>query len=291
MTQALKRVKNTQLASLGRVRPLVIWSCSQGGSFASSSFLRLRSAFHTRLSARLLLQIHQQRAERANLLRFIDGSQFGEPLTGAEGHAIQGLWRTAQHYRANSRIEPDDTISLITSGWAGWIRCAADGRRLIYLFLLPGDYIVPSLFSVYNCDLICLTPMRAVDASKLAEIGSTNSPQSTAIIKHSARRYRHLMLEHMTRLMLGSTTSSVASLLTEFHNRSLRSGACAEGRFSFPIGQRMLASALGRSPVQVNKVMCQFQEDGLIRVGFNWLEVTEPEKLQALSGLVRDQSA
>ena len=133
--------------------------------------------------------------------------------------------------------------------------------------------------------------MRTVDASTLAEIGTTTTPQSLAIIEQSARRYRHLMLDHMTRLMMGSTTSSVASLLTEFHERSLRSGACAEGRFSFPIGQRVLASALGRSLVQVNKVMSKFQADGLIRVGFDWLEVIEPEKLQAVSGMARSRAA
>ena len=236
------------------------------------------------------MQIHQQRAERENLLRFINGSQFDEPLTGPEGATLQGLWRTAQHHPANSRIEPGETICLITSGWAGWLRCADDGRRLIFLFLMPGDYIVPSLFNVYNCDLISLTPLRTVDASALAEIGSTVTPQSLAIIQHTAQRYRHLMLDHLTRLMMGSTTSSVASLLTEFHERSLRSGACVEGRFSLPIGQRVLASALGRSTVQVNKVISLFQADGLVRVGYNWIEVLQPEKLQSLSGIAPRQA-
>jgi CRP-like cAMP-binding protein len=231
------------------------------------------------------VQIHQQRAERANLQRLTEGSQFGEPLTGAEGDAFKGLWRSAEHHRANSKIEPNDTIRLITSGWAGWLRCADDGRRLIFLFLMPGDYIVPSLFNVHNCDLISLTPMRTVDASALAEIGSTTTPLSLAIIQHSARRYRHLMLDHMARLMMGSTTSSVASLLSEFHERSLRSGTCTEGRFTLPVGQRMLASALGRSTVQVNKVMSKFQADGMIRVGFDWLEVVEPDRLQSLAGV------
>ena len=231
------------------------------------------------------MQIHQQRTERANLQRLTEGSLFHEPLTGAEGAALQGLWRTAQHHPANSRIELSDTIRLITSGWSGWTRRADDGRRLIFLFLLPGDYIAPKLFSVYNCDLISLTPMRTVDASALAETGSTTTPQSMAIIRRSARRNRHLMLDHMTRLMMGSTTSSVASILTEFHQRSIRSGACADGRFRFPIGQRMLASALGRSAVQVNKVISKFQADGLIRVGYDWLEVLQAERLQSLSGI------
>jgi CRP-like cAMP-binding protein len=230
------------------------------------------------------VQIYQQREERANLRRLTDGSQLGEPLTGAEGAAIQGLWRTAQHHPANSNIETGKTIRLITSGWAGWVRFAPDGRRLIFLFLMPGDYIVPSLFNVFNCDLVSLTTLRTVDASALGET-STTTPQSGATIQQSARRYRHLMLDHMTRLMMGSTVKSVASLLTEFHDRSLRSGACADGRFSLPIGQRVMASSLGRSTVQINKVMTSFQTSGLIRVGYNWLEVVEPQKLHSMCGL------
>ena len=105
------------------------------------------------------------------------------------------------------------------------------------------------------------------------------------MIERSGGRYRHLLLDHLTRLMVGSTTSSVALLLTEFHERSLRSGACDAGKFSLPIGQRILAAALGRSTVQVNKVLSKFQADGLIRVGYDWLEVIDEDALRNLSGM------
>ena len=65
----------------------------------------------------------------------------------------------------------------------------------------------------------------------------------------------------------------------------MRSGACVDGRFSLPIGQRMLAAALGRSAVQVNKVISRFQADGLIRVGYDWLEVIDLDALRAISGI------
>jgi len=237
------------------------------------------------LLAGIDVNIHQQRAERANLQQLIDRTTFGEPFTSVEQVAIQGLWRTARHHPSNSRIDPDEGIRLITSGWAGWLRCAANGRRLIFLFLMPGDYIIPGLLDVPECALISLTPMRTVDASALAQIGSTATPKSSAMIQRSGLRYRHLLLDHMTRLTLGSTTSSLALLLLEFQERSLRSGVCVDGRFSLPIGQRMLASALGRSTVQVNKVISKFQTDGLIRVGYDWLEVVDPAGLQSLTGM------
>jgi CRP-like cAMP-binding protein len=210
------------------------------------------------------VHILKQRAERANLQQLTDRASFDRPLSGTEEAAIHGLWRSARHHPSNSRIEAGSGLRLITSGWAGWLRCADDGRRLIFLFLMPGDYIVPALFNVHDCDLVCLTSVRTVDASPLAEAGSTATPQSSA---------------------MGSTTSSIALLLIELHERSVQSGACVNGRFSLPIGQRMLAASLGRSTVQVNKVLSKFQTDGLIRVGYDWLEVVDPTGLQSLSGM------
>jgi CRP-like cAMP-binding protein len=267
--RTFKRVRSFQFASFVQVRPFLIRSFGTGGGF--------------------YLQIQQLRVERANLQRLTIWSQSGGPLTGAEEAAIQGLWRTARHHPEKSTIETGKTVRLITSGWAAWLRYAEDGRRLIFLFLMPGDYIVPE-FSVPESTLIGLTPVRTVDATALAEFDSTAASQASVSIQQTAARYRRLLLDHLTRLMMGSTTSSVASLLSEFHGRSLRSGACAEGRFSFPIGQRMLGSALGRSSVQVSKIMCKFQADGLIRVGFDWLEVREPAKLQSLAGIARGRT-
>jgi CRP-like cAMP-binding protein len=231
------------------------------------------------------VQVHQQREERARLKQLVDRSGLGDGLGGAEEAMIVGLWRTARHHPSNSRIEAGEDVRLITSGWAGWLRCADDGRRLIFLFLMPGDFIVPGLFTVRNCDLVSLTPVRTVDASALIQDGGAVSPKSSQMIHASGLRYRHLLLDHMTRLMVGSTTSSIALLLTEFHERSLRAGACIDGRFSLPIGQRMLAAALGRSAVQVNKVISKFQTDGLIRVGYDWLQILDLAGLESLSGL------
>jgi len=155
---------------------------------------------------------------------------------------------------------------------------------LIFLFLIPGDFIVPGLFGVRGCELVSLTPLRTVDAASLSrEVG--DAPQSSAKIARSGRDYQLLLLDHLTRLTMGSTTCSVASLLSEFHKRSVRSGASTDGRFNFPVGQRVLASALGRSPVQVNKVMSEFQAKRLIKVGYDWIDVLRPEELASLAGI------
>lgn len=231
------------------------------------------------------MDLHQLRRERVNLQKFLSGSLFSEPLSAAEQATILSLWRSARHLPANKNIEASEGVQLITSGWAGWLRYAQDGRRLIFLFLMPGDFIVPSLFTPESCDLVSLTPMRTVDASDLVSGARPDLSQIATLIADSGRYYRSLLIDHMTRLTSGSTTRGVAHLLSEFYLRSIRAGTIEDQRFSLPVGQRTLARALGRSPVQINKVINQFQAGGLLKVGYDWVEMRDPTALQTLSGL------
>jgi CRP-like cAMP-binding protein len=230
------------------------------------------------------LQIHQQRGERGNLERFVRSIQDGPP-DGPELATILGLWRTTRHDPANAVLSAADGVRLITSGWAGWLRYANDGKRLIFLFLMPGDFIVPSLFEPGCCEVASLTPLRTVDASTLTGESSSLTPKSAAMIARSGRDYRLLLVDHLTRLTIGCTARSVAHLLNEFHERSVRAGWCENGRFSLPIGQRVLARSLGRSTVQINKIINQFQADGLIKVGYDWVDVLKPEALREAAGV------
>ena len=231
------------------------------------------------------MQIYQQRAERPNLDRLVDRILFDAHIGDGEQATIRSLWRTTEHENANTVLDSMCGPRLITSGWAGWLRYGDRGRRQIFLFLMPGDFIVPGLFQLECCDLVALTPLRTVDATVLVQGAATLTPHSDALIADSSRYYRLLLLDHLTRLTAGCTTRGVAHLLTELHARSLRSGACTDGRFSLPIGQRVLASALGRSTVQVNKIINRFQADGLLAVGYDWMELRDPDRLRALAGM------
>ena len=231
------------------------------------------------------MQLHEQRAERTNLEHFVTRLRRLSTVGSTEEAAIRGLWRTARHVPASSIIDANEGIRLITRGWAAWLRYSDDGRRLIFLYLLPGDFIIPGLFHLQCCDLVSLTPLRTVDANSLLPTKGDHAPRSAAIIAESGSYYRLLLLDHLTRLTIGCTTRSVAHLLVELHARSTRSGACEGDRFSFPIGQRVLARSLGRSTVQVNKVIKQFQTEGMLSVGFDWIEMHDVERLRALCGM------
>lgn len=234
------------------------------------------------------MQIYQQRAERVNLERLVSRVGFSTPLDRSEHLEILKLWRTAERTPANSVLDCAGSIQLITSGWAGWMRQTPRNKPLIFLFLMPGDFIIPGLADAGCCELISLNPMRCVDATPLLNNGSALTPRTGSMIADSGRYYRLLLIDHMTRLAIGCTTQAVAHLLNEFYLRSQRSGACLDGRFSLPIGQRVLGRALGRSSVQINKVIRQLQVDGVLRIGYDWVEVLKPAELEARAGFAHN---
>jgi hypothetical protein len=231
------------------------------------------------------MQIHQQRAERPNLERLVHRISAHGGQVDDEIAIIRSLWRSARHIPANTVLTGENEPQLITSGWAGWLRYDDTGRRQIFLFLMPGDFIIPGLFRLECCDLVSLTPLRTVNAAPLCWPNAPATSITGGVIASCGGYYRLLLLDHLTRLTAGCTTRSVAHLLGELHIRSVRSGACHEGRFSFPIGQRILASALGRSTVQINKIIHQLQHKGLLAVGYDWIELRDPEKLRELGGM------
>lgn len=230
------------------------------------------------------MQIYQQRAERDNLERFISRASYDAPVESSERCEIRDLWRTAQRTPVNTLLPSNGSVRLITSGWAGWARYTGQSKKPIFLFLMPGDFIIPGLYDAGCCELVALTPICCVDATSLRGNGNGLTPRATSMIDQSGLYYRRLLIDHMTRLSTGSTFQSVAHLIHEFYVRSVRAGACVGGRFHLPIGQRVMGRSLGRSSVQINKVVRQLQATGILSIGYDWVEVLNPEALEQLSG-------
>lgn len=230
------------------------------------------------------MQIYQQRAERENLERLISRASFDSPVEPSERYEIRELWRTAQRTPANTLLPSDGSVRLITSGWAGWARYTGQSKNPIFLFLMPGDFIIPGLYDAGCCQLVALTPICCVDAASLRGNATGLTPRAASMINQSGLYYRGLLIDHMTRLATGSTLQAVAHLLHEFYVRSTRAGACAGGRFHLPIGQRVLGRSLGRSSVQINKVVRRLQGSRVLSIGYDWVDVLDPEGLEQFSG-------
>ena len=225
------------------------------------------------------MDVRAQRQERANLSHFIARLALDDAAEH-EIAAIHSIWRSAETHRMGASIpRVPGGVRVITNGWVGWARTLAGGRRVIFLFLTPGDLIPPGIGQVGNCDLACLTSVRTMDAQPILDYAA---PKATAAILGCGLAHRMRLVDHMTRLTIGCTESSLAHLLLELHDRLRTSDG---ERFSLPIGQRVIAQSLGRSTVQINKSFRGLRDRGLIEYDHNWAQVLNRSEMQALGGL------
>jgi hypothetical protein len=228
------------------------------------------------------VNVREQRMERPHLDCVLHRLKLGETRDAAEVATIRGLWRTAEQ-RVSGTVVRAAAPRIITSGWAAWCRTTSDQRRVIFLFLMPGDVITPAIGGgSADCDLIAVTRLCSVDATELS-VTADAAPTARAWIDGADHDYRARLLDHLAWLNEGSAVRNLARLLLELHDRVHATGRCADGRFDLPIGQRVLAQALGLSVVQVNKVLQQLRDAGLVSAERGWLRIEDGHALRDLA--------
>jgi CRP-like cAMP-binding protein len=185
---------------------------------------------------------------------------------------------------------PTPGLHLIASGWACKMRPVADGQRQIFVFLLPGDFIGSfqprSDFTFYRT--VALTRLETLDATSLLASNQSGSPSLPNIVKAGLGLEDHaegLIFDHMVRLGARDAYGGLADLLMELRERLGRVGQVDDdGAFTLPIGQRVLAHALGVSVVHVNQTLKRLSADGLIEVNGASVRLTDPQRMAKLVG-------
>ncbi|WP_242151583.1 Crp/Fnr family transcriptional regulator [Sphingomonas sp. BAUL-RG-20F-R05-02] len=226
------------------------------------------------------MNVREQRLERPNLDCILHRLKLDTARDAGESTTIRGLWRSAEHHVSGSVVRLT-APRIITSGWAAWCRTTSDQRRVIFLFLLPGDVLTPAIGGGGNdCDLIAMTRLCSVDATTLT---ADAAPIAHAWINAADHEYRARLLDHLAWLNDGSALRNLARLLLELRDRVDATGRCVAGRFDMPIGQRVLAQALGLSAVQVNKMMQQLRDASLVSAERGWLCIDDEPALRDLA--------
>lgn len=204
---------------------------------------------------------------------------------------------TIEHLPGEARLQrrgedaPGSGLHLIVSGWACKMRPVADGQRQIFVFLLPGDVIGSfkprSDFAFYRT--VALTRLETVDLTPLLATTGSGAPALPAIVKAGLSLEEHaqgLIFDHMVRLGARDAYGGLADLLLELRERLARVGQVdAEGGFTLPIGQRVLAHALGVSVVHVNQTLKRLAADGLIHVDGGVVRLIDPQRIMRLGGV------
>lgn len=224
------------------------------------------------------MNIREQRLQRARLACVRHRLKLDPVDDVVECAAILGLWRTAEQHRSGAIVKIDRP-RIITTGWAAWCRQTSDRQRVIFLFLMPGDVITPAIAGGGNCELLALTRLSSVDAGELQD----DAPIARAWIDNADQDYGSRLLDHLAWLNDGSALRNVARLLLELHDRADANGLCRLGRFELPIGQRVIAQALGLSLVQVNKMLQHMRDAALVTYERGWLRIEDAATLRAIA--------
>ena len=224
--------------------------------------------------------------------RFAD---FGAPLDACLA-ALQDLPEASNVHRRR-----DDMTALlcgapeiVLSGWACTMRLEARRTRMIFGFVLPGDVLgsfwrAPE-FTFWR--LTALTPVLTVSALALLATdgdGSLRSPEVLRAARRAEDHAHHLLLDHVVRLGARDAYGGLAHLFLELYARLERVGLAQGGDFHLPIGQRVLAQAMGFSVAHTNHTLQRMAADGLVRVEDEIVRLLQPERLAALADFTRHE--
>ena len=176
---------------------------------------------------------------------------------------------------------------LILSGWAGLVR-THPARRQIFSFLLPGDFIGSfwraSEFTF--AQIIALTRLQTLDCRGLASAEPAGDLARANILKglRGAEDYgQHLLFDHIVRLGARDAYGGMAHLLLEFHARLGAVGLADGGDFPLPIGQRILAQAMGFSLAHTNYTLQRMAADGLLESRGEHMRLLRLDRLSAIA--------
>jgi CRP-like cAMP-binding protein len=211
---------------------------------------------------------------------------------GVAVKAAPNLWQLdviCKHYSAGLRLrEPAiDTgrLLIVVSGWACEQRISAEGRRQIFNFIAPGDFID---FQAADDNgervLMALTPLKLLDMRHVVDgERAASDPAWARLAAYAQRSHKRRLYDHLTRLGHKSAYERVAHLLLDFHARLDAVGMVDGRRFALPLTQEMLADALGITLVHVNRVLQQLRQQGLIELASGFVGLLRPKALAEIA--------
>jgi CRP-like cAMP-binding protein len=221
-------------------------------------------------------------AVRHYLDPFLEKIEVRDKLTDDEKAALrampQKLVRTAARARIVEEGEKPTHACMVLEGLVYRSKIAANGRRQIISFHVPGDMVDlhTVLFKVADHTIetvrnaaIVLVPHSAV--LKTAE----EVPALARAFWYDTLLDASIQREALLNVGRRDARTRTAHLFCELAVRLKRVGLVNGGVFELPLTQTDLADALGVTPIHTNRVLARFRAQGLLE--FSGRSVTIPD--------------
>ncbi|HQS80983.1 MAG TPA: Crp/Fnr family transcriptional regulator [Thiobacillus sp.] len=210
--------------------------------------------------------------------------------TEAEIDFIQQMKKRQIKVNAGGAIlrEGDDRKELYTllSGWAFRYRSLSDGRRQIFNFLLPGDFVGlqhqlgqshPHGVEALTEATLCVFP-----SERLWDLYRTHPALGFDITWLSANE-ELIVDENLLSVGRRSAAERIAMLLIHLYKRAERVGLVGPDGLRLPLTQQHIADALGLSLVHTNKTLKRLQAAGLYTLNEGRLKLVNPAAMARLA--------
>jgi CRP-like cAMP-binding protein len=211
------------------------------------------------------------------------------PLTAEDEVYVRGLddWRADPPGVVLARNQRPPTPRLLIDGWAARVRLLDDGRRQIFNFILPGEFIgLPLRGRPGACITVSMTAVQTLDATPVWKglVEGRLSPRLNQAVQLAASIEDVWLMDQVVRLGRHSAYERICHLVMELYQRAQAIGAASGNRMSFPLTQEMLADATGLSVVHVNRVLQQLRSEALVEIAHGHLTLMKPDALAMIGG-------
>lgn len=213
------------------------------------------------------------------------------PLDGSDRQALLDLPYQLRGFEAGIYLAREGDrppgATLILSGLAIRHKVTVEGARQILSLHVPGDFVDLGSTMLKVAD-------HNVQALTRCEVAIVPREAIITLIDHHPRVARAMWIETLVdgsvyrewivNVGRRSARAAMAHLLCEFAQKLEAAGLDEEYDYELPMSQEQLADTLGITPVHVNRVLRDFDREGLIKRNKRHIKIPDWEKLRRIGG-------
>lgn len=223
-------------------------------------------------------------------LKILGQVPFFQDLPSANLNEINQLFRESG-FEANERIcyagDPAEQLFIVADGRVKLMRDTLAGKSVLFDLLTPGEFfgsLSGSGDDFYTDTAQALTPACILTIGKEAFQLILKQYPSVAlkIIEIMAARLKAAQ-ERIQRLSISTVEERIAHVLLVLVDKFGQPGRDGLA-IQVPLSREDLAAMVGSTTESTSRVMSQFQKNGLIKTGRQWVAISDPAGLRGLSG-------
>lgn len=180
------------------------------------------------------------------------------------------------------------TLHVVASGRVKLLRHSASGQDVLLDVLQPGDYFGSlTMFAdeVYPDTALAQTAVciLSISSETFRALLQQYPPVALAVLDITAKRLQETR-ETVRRLSVNSVQQRIAAVLLKLAHKL--GEITAEGiLIQMPLSRDDLAQMTVTTTESASRIVSQFQKEGLVTSGRQWIAITDKSRLETLAGL------